>query len=69
MVMPFNNISKNDLLLSNSGVATFLKQTKMISQQKYEAVKFTISSVTPLHAVVFASTKSDSFIQIFLLGL
>ena len=42
-----------------------------MSQQKYEALKITISSVITLHVVVFASTKSYSytFIQIFLLGL
>ena len=57
-------------LLSNNGVANFLKQTKKnnpISEQKYEALK--IGSVTTLHVLVFASAKSDIFIQIFLLGL
>ena len=47
------------------------KWNNHMSQQKYEALKITISSVITLHVVVFASTKSYSytFIQIFLLGL
>ena len=40
-----------------------------ISQQKYEAIKITISSITTLQEVVSASPKSSTFIQIFLLPL